>query len=76
MAQQVEEIPLPAYPNLFGGVSCPKCSTEILTPKGMVLIPGVGHCVICGAPFLVTDEAALLANANRRLLRFIAARIF
>lgn len=69
MDKQVQPA-LEGVPSLFG-ISCPVCRTCHITPKGYVLISGEAECQLCGAKFIVTDNAALIGNANSALLRGI-----
>lgn len=69
MPEQANQM-LEAVPSLFG-VTCPVCRTCHMTPKGYVVISGQGECQVCGARFSVTEECAVVCNANKTLLRGI-----
>jgi len=58
MAKMVETV------NQFGDFACPHCKVMFINPLDCELKAGVTNCQCCGKKFIVTEEAAKIANEN------------
>jgi hypothetical protein len=48
----------------YGDIRCPFCGLWIMAPPGLGYRAGVGLCKLCGNLFILTAEAAKIANGR------------